>query len=117
MFWYLMASTSCCFCLCEVLLLVSVLAPGIHADFAVRQDLLLQVLTARKSKSFRRSTSSGSAGGDGSAVRLAPPPGQGGASAAAPPQQQQQAPPAAVQPPQQPSYLDAFTELQQVRLI
>ena len=78
----------------------------------------LQVLTARKNKhsdSFGRSTSSGSAGGAGPAPRLNPPPGSGVTPSAAPKQQQQQAPPTAA-PAQQPSYLDALTELQQVGL-
>ena len=75
----------------------------------------MQVLTARKNKhqdSFGRSTSSGSMGTGASVSRLNSPPGTGSGSGLTTPAapQQQQAP---VQPPP-PSYLDAFTELQQV---
>ena len=72
----------------------------------------VQVLTARKTRSqdsFGRSISStSSTGAGGSSSRLTPPP-----HANLPPQQQHQAPPPPAQP-QQPSYLDAITELQQV---
>ena len=72
----------------------------------------VQVLTARKNRpqdSFGRSISgSSSTAAGGSNSRLAPPP-----HANLPPQQQHQAPPPPAQP-QQPSYLDAITELQQV---
>lgn len=77
----------------------------------------MQVLTARKNKhqdSLGRSISSGSTGAGASVSRLNPPPtsGSGLARNAAP--QQQQAPTSAPAQPPQPSYLDAFTELQQV---
>ena len=72
----------------------------------------VQVLTARKNRpqdSFGRSISgTSSTGAGGPSSRLAPPP-----HANLPPQQQHQAPPPPAQP-QQPSYLDAITELQQV---
>ncbi len=71
-----------------------------------------QVLTARKTRSqdsFGRSISStSSTGAGGSSSRLTPPP-----QANLPTQQPHQAPPPPA-PPQQPSYLDAITELQQV---
>ena len=72
----------------------------------------VQVLTARKTRSqdsFGRTISStSSTGAGGSSSRLTPP-----LHANLPPQQPHQAPPPPAQP-QQPSYLDAITELQQV---
>ena len=76
----------------------------------------MQVLTARKNKhqdSFGYSTSSGSTGAGGSMSRLTPPPVSRSGSGLATPASPQQQPPTPVQPPQ-PSYMDAFTELQQV---
>lgn len=88
-----------------------------HLVHNANVEVLMQVLTARKNKhqdSFGRSTSSGSTGGGASAPRLVPPPGSGLAAPAAHHQAQQQALSPAPMQPQQSSYLDAFTELQQV---
>lgn len=91
----------------------SLMTEALEAMDTMNNAIILQneVLTARKNRpqdSFGRSISgSSSTGAGGSNSRLAPPP-----HANLPPQQQHQAPPPPAQP-QQPSYLDAITELQQ----
>lgn len=91
----------------------SLMTEALEAMDTMNNAIILQneVLTARKTRSqdsFGRSISgTSSIGAGGSNSRLAPT-----SHANLPPQQQHQAPPPPAQP-QQPSYLDAITELQQ----
>ncbi|KAL0034172.1 hypothetical protein WJX77_001574 [Trebouxia sp. C0004] len=91
----------------------SLMTEALEAMDTMNNAIILQneVLTARKSRpqdSVGHTISgTSSTGAGGSSSRLAPSP-----HANLPPQQQHQAPPPPAQP-QQPSYLDAITELQQ----